>query len=296
MNNNSLKNTGGLPQLLFLCLLSLSGLILGAFISFFLATSMGESVQSPDGQSLLFIRLSQIITTVCWLLIPSSLYIAIFHGDSSSYLKLDKKQSVLYIILAIVLVVVIQPTVEFLSYLNELIVFPDSLRGLETTFKEWRDSSESIIQKLIADKSLLGIVSNLFVIAVLAAFVEEIFFRGCLQQIFLRIVKNKHIAVWITATIFSAVHFDFYGFLPRVLLGAILGYLFVWSGTLWISIIFHFVNNSLSIIVQQIYYGTAEYDKLDNFNLHDDFIYVALSILFTFLIVYILRKKVRVKN
>ena len=264
---------------------------MGAFISVFLGTVMGEPIQSPEAQGLLFLRLSQLITTIFWLLIPAFLYIILFHGDWASYLKLNKKQSVLWIVLAVVLVIAIQPAVGFTAFLNEQIVFPEAMKGIESTFKEWRESSERLIEKLLVDNSLSGIISNVFIIAVLAAFVEEVFFRGCLQQIVQRIVNNKHIAVWVTAIIFSAVHLDFYGFLPRVLLGAMLGYLFVWSRNLWIPIIVHFVNNLLSIIVQQIYYGNRELGKPESFNMQDDLVYLGLSLIFTTLIVYVLVKK-----
>lgn len=291
MNNNFFKEMGALPQLLLLCSCSFCGLIIGAFISAFLGIVMGEPVQSPEAQSLLFIRLSQFITTIFWLLIPAYLYIVLFHGKWASFLTLNKKQSISWIALTILLIVAIQPLVGFAAFLNEQVVFPEAMSGVESTFKEWREASEELIEKLLVDNSLSGIISNVFIIAVLAAFVEEVFFRGCLQQIVQRIVNNKHIAIWITAIIFSAVHLDFFGFLPRVLLGAMLGYLFVWSRNLWIPIIVHFVNNLLSIIVQQIYYGTEKFGKPESFNMQDDLIYLTLSLIFTTLIVAVLVKK-----
>jgi len=296
MIDNNIRRTNNFAQLLFLCGFSIVGLFIGAVISVSLAGLMGEPAMFLDEQSLLFLRLSQIISTVFWLLIPASIYIFLFQGNSVPYLKLDKRQSILYIFLTILLIIVIQPLVGFTAYINEQVVFPESLSSIENLFREWRETSEVLIGRFIADDSLSGIILNVFIIAILAAFIEEIFFRGCFQQILLRIVNNKHIAIWITAVIFSAVHFDFYGFLPRVLLGAMLGYLFVWSGTLWVPIIAHFANNMLSLIVQKIYYGTPEYKELENFNMQDDMVYVGLSLVLTSLIIYVLIKKVGGEN
>ena len=270
--------------------------MIGVFISSFLALSMGESFAVGVEQSLTSLRLFQIITTLFWLLIPASLYIYLFHGRSESYLRLNKIPPLGYVILSIFLIIAIQPLVGFSAYLNEQIIFPESLSNLELLFKEWQSSAAKTIERFVADKSIVGIASNIFIIAILAAFIEEIFFRGCLQQVIGRIVKNKHLAVWVTAVIFSAVHLEFYGFLPRIFLGAILGYLFVWSGSLWPSIITHFVNNLGSIILQQIYYGTPKYQELDKFSIQNDWLYLLLSIVFSSAIIFLLLRKFKSKR
>jgi uncharacterized protein len=101
----------------------------------------------------------------------------------------------------------------------------------------------------LRDKTPMGLIGNLFTIAFLAAFVEELFFRGMLQQTLTEAKLNHHIAIWITAAVFSAIHIQFYGFLPRMFLGAILGYLFFYTGSIWVSIAAHFVNNALVVLV-----------------------------------------------
>ena len=78
---------------------------------------------------------------------------------------------------------------------------------------------------------------------------EEFFFRGVLQRLFSEWFRNAHVAIIVTAFIFSAIHFQFYGFIPRFLLGLFLGYMFYWSGTLWLPIIIHFINNGLAVLV-----------------------------------------------
>jgi hypothetical protein len=91
---------------------------------------------------------------------------------------------------------------------------------------------------------------NLFICAALPAIGEEFFFRGTLQQLFNQWFKNKHVAIIVTAFLFSAIHLQFYGFIPRFLLGLYLGYLFVWTGSLWAPIFAHFLHNGISVGIQ----------------------------------------------
>jgi membrane protease YdiL (CAAX protease family) len=92
-------------------------------------------------------------------------------------------------------------------------------------------------------------IINLFIIAILPAVGEEFFFRGVLQKILIKLFKSGHVAIWVTAFIFSAMHFQFFGFVPRFILGLIFGYLFFWSGTLWLPVISHFINNAVPVIM-----------------------------------------------
>ena len=97
------------------------------------------------------------------------------------------------------------------------------------------------------------LIFNLFMIALIPAIGEELLFRGIVQNIFSRWLKNNHAAVWFTAILFSAMHMQFYGFIPRLMLGAMLGYLLVWSGNLWWPIIAHFVNNAAAVIFSYLF-------------------------------------------
>jgi membrane protease YdiL (CAAX protease family) len=95
-------------------------------------------------------------------------------------------------------------------------------------------------------------ILNLFIIAILPAVGEEFFFRGVLQKILIKLFKSGHVGIWVTAFIFSAIHFQFFGFVPRFILGLIFGYLFFWSGTLWLPVISHFINNAVPVIMAYI--------------------------------------------
>ena len=106
-------------------------------------------------------------------------------------------------------------------------------------------------RQLMGTDTIGSIIMSILIIGLLAGFSEN-FFRGALQRLLSTAGRNIHVAVWLTAFIFSAVHMQFYGFVPRMLLGAMFGYMAVWSGSLWIAVIAHATNNSLVVIAQSV--------------------------------------------
>lgn len=120
---------------------------------------------------------------------------------------------------------------------------------LETSLRQMEDTA-MVATKVITDMNGIGdFLIVLLVIAVIPALVEEFLFRGLIQNYLHRLSGNPHVAIWIAALIFSAVHLQFYGFIPRVLLGALFGYLFYYSGNLSVPILAHFLNNGFSLVL-----------------------------------------------
>lgn len=292
------KDMNSGAQLLFLVFFSILGYLFGGILSGLVVVLLdGNKVfMDVSSYSLASLRLSQVISTVCWLLLSSILYLYLFQENGRKFLKIRNVSSGWIILLTILLVFAVQPLVGFLGAINHSVNFPESLASVEQAFKNMEEMASSMVAQMLADKSISGILINLFIIAVLAAVIEEIFFRGCLQQIILKIVKNKHIAIWTTAIIFSIIHMQFYGFLPRVLLGALLGYLFVWTSNLWVPIIAHFVNNFTAVVLQIAYYGTPQYERIENFDLNEDMWILPLGILFSAIIIYFIIKQTKAKD
>nr|WP_255476780.1 CPBP family intramembrane glutamic endopeptidase [Mucilaginibacter sp. AK015] len=96
-------------------------------------------------------------------------------------------------------------------------------------------------------------IKNIILIGFLTAVAEEFMFRGGLQTIFTKWTKNTHVAIWVTAAIFSAFHMEFYGFLPRLLLGALFGYFTAYSGSIWPAVWGHFLNNGTAVLATYLY-------------------------------------------
>ena len=137
---------------------------------------------------------------------------------------------------------------NFIIHCNESVVFPDALSGLENSLKALEESNRTQIKILLGEPTIGSLIMSILIIGLLTGLGEELFFRGALQNIFRTRPMNPHYAIWITAVIFSALHFQFYGFLPRVLLGAFFSYLIFWSGSIWLPIFAHTLNNSLVVI------------------------------------------------
>lgn len=144
--------------------------------------------------------------------------------------------------LAILIMLLSWPLAQFLYLINMDIPLPDFLIAME-------DSTNDLIEGIVAVNSLPELLLVLVLVALTPAIGEELMFRGLLQRIITYNGLNKHLAVIVSALVFSAIHMQFQGFLTRFALGLILGYLFVFSGSLWISIIAHFLFNGSQVII-----------------------------------------------
>jgi membrane protease YdiL (CAAX protease family) len=139
--------------------------------------------------------------------------------------------------------------------------FPDFANGFETWAREREDAATVFTEFLTKFDSPLQLIIAMIVIAVLPAIGEEVVFRGMIQNELFRGTRNVHLSIWISAILFSAMHFQFFGFVPRVLLGALFGYLYYWSGSLMMAIVAHFVNNGISVMAMYFYQkGAFEFD------------------------------------
>ena len=115
--------------------------------------------------------------------------------------------------------------------------------------RDMEEAANHILELVTSQRGTWDLISNLLVFAVLAGICEEFFFQGALQPLLMNWTKNPHIGILLTALIFSVLHFQFYGFIPRFLLGVYLGYLFYWSRSLWLPILAHVLHNALTLLV-----------------------------------------------
>ncbi|MGR6088486.1 MAG: CPBP family intramembrane glutamic endopeptidase [Arcticibacter sp.] len=161
------------------------------------------------------------------------------------------------LIFAVVALVFSLPLINFMVMLNEYMALPDALIGVEQWMKEAEEEMRVITEAMLEVQYPSDLVLNLVVIAAVPAIAEELLFRGLLQNLFGKLTSNKHASIWITAALFSAIHMQFYGFLPRMVLGAAFGYMLVWSGSLWLPIAAHFANNGFAVLVSHLNQSTA---------------------------------------
>ncbi|TDE13333.1 CPBP family intramembrane glutamic endopeptidase [Dyadobacter psychrotolerans] len=156
-------------------------------------------------------------------------------------------------LLAFVLVLAFIPLNSKFIEWNAAMSFPDALSGLEIWMKEKEEQLAVLTKFLTTYDRFSQLLIALFVVVLLPAWGEETLFRGIIQRKLGQQWGNVHIAIWVSAAIFSAIHFQFYGFLPRMLLGAVFGYLYYWTGSLWIAVFAHFINNGFVLVMVYLY-------------------------------------------
>lgn len=185
-----------------------------------------------------------------------------------AWLKLNRGASWQTFLLAVVIMLCAIPGINLLADLNSRIALPESLDSIEQFLKEMEANAAALTERFLQTDSFGGLLLNLGLMALIPAMAEEFSFRGTLQQILSNsesgltgtagLTSNSRrrsaIAVWLTAILFSAIHMQFYGFIPRMLMGAMFGYVFVWTGCLWVPVLMHFTNNAMAVIA---YYLTS---------------------------------------
>lgn len=155
----------------------------------------------------------------------------------------------LFLVIVFFLVISYFPLTAYLVKWNESWKLPDFLQEFEAKAKFSEEKIKKITEYLIDFQTPIELFLGFFVIAVLPGIGEELFFRGLLQRTICKLLGNIHIAIWVTGFLFGAFHLQLYGIVPRMLLGVLFGYLYYWSGTLWISMWAHFLNNALTLLL-----------------------------------------------
>lgn len=193
-------------------------------------------------------KIAQAVSAIITFIIPALLFAWLSSEEKIGYLKINKGFHISFGLVVILLVLSAMPVINWMGELNSHLALPSFLSGIENWMKASEESLKKLTDAFLQMDGITDLIVNLLVVAFLAAVGEELFFRGAMQNIILEWTKNSHVAVWVTAILFSALHMQFYGFLPRMMLGVVLGYLYIWSGSLWLSILFHFLNNGLAVL------------------------------------------------
>lgn len=184
------------------------------------------------------------------------------------------------------------PALNQTIWWNSNISFPDWMSSVEQWVREMEASASAMQNTLMSSKSIGGLLSAILVVGIITGFAEEIFFRGALQRVIGSNGMNPHYAIWISAFIFSLLHFQFFGFLPRLLLGAFFGYIFYWTGSIWASALAHALNNSIVVITTFLAGYGYTLDNVDQLGVvKDGFpVWALISVVVTACIIVTLRK------
>jgi len=237
-------------------------LILIGFSFFFMALGMTIWTAFTHGDigTIQNLKSLQLIQSISFFVLPPVALAYLCSSNTLHFLHLDRKVNWTDTLFVVVFMIVVIPFINLLGDLNHQLVLPKMFAGLETMMKASEDQAMRLTERFLTAHTASTLLFNIFLIALLPAFGEELFFRSALQGIFSRRMNVK-LAIWIVAIIFSAIHFQFYGFVPRMLLGAFFGYMLYWSGNIWLPVIAHFINNVLAVIF--FYLKTNGYKVID---------------------------------
>ena len=213
--------------------------------------NMLQDVKNP--LTLQVLKVIQTGSTIGTFIVPAWVLAYLFHGDPKEYLqlrKLARATSLLWVGLGMLTAV---PLINLLGDLNSKMHLPSFLAPVEQWMRDSEDKA-AVLTKAFLDMPDPGaLLFNLFMIALLPAIGEECLFRGVVQRLFSEWSGKKQVGIWAAALLFSAMHLQFYGFVPRLLLGALLGYLLLWSGSIWLPMLAHFLNNAAAVIAAYLY-------------------------------------------
>lgn len=242
--------------------------------------SLSSHLDKPKAISAL--KFMQAVSQIGIFVLPPLVFVSITQQMSlQRYFKFNKVKNPSTYLWATIGVFTIIPFIGVLTSWNMQMELPGSLEGLENWMKTSEESASQIMKAFLNVSTLSGLWINIFIIAVLPAVGEELLFRGGIQQVLSKSGLNKHLAIIVTALVFSAFHMQFYGFLPRFVLGLMLGYAFVLSNSLWIPVLMHFVNNAFSVVVSYFYYNGMLDVNYDQIGLTEKLIPVMLSVVLT---------------
>ena len=199
---------------------------------------------------------------------------------------------------AVVLMLVALPAINLLAHINEQIALPAFLEPLEAWMKTQEETAKNLTDQFMHVTTFGGLIINLLLMAVLPAISEELTFRGVLMNLFK--VKGEslpHLAIWCSAILFSAIHLQFYGFVPRMLMGALFGYMLVWTGSLWTPILMHFTNNAMAVILYFVSLRAGwDIEMMDAIGTNDTLWLGVVSMVITIVGIYAFRRSTTMSN
>ena len=155
-------------------------------------------------------------------------------------------------LLSMLLIIIAIPMVDLLSTWNESIHLPESLSQWEAAMRQKQEQSQQMMDGFLARPGFGNMLVNLLVLAFIPAVCEEFVFRGVVQKTLVQWMRNPHVAILIAAAIFSITHFEVFLFVPRFVLGVVLGYIYFYSRTIWASALAHFTNNAIIVVMYYI--------------------------------------------
>jgi membrane protease YdiL (CAAX protease family) len=291
----------GLVLILLIAVSLLFSMVLGIVIAIpFFGTGILEHFNELNDYSneftIQFLKYFQVINQIGVFILPAILYAYLENRKPAAYLKLNSRPKFAHLLIASILIIASIPAINWLVEINEGMRLPEIFKGLENWMRDSENKTNQLTEAFLNVTSPGGLLINMIIIALLAAVGEELLFRGVVLQLFVDWFKNRHLAVILSAILFSALHIQFFGFLPRMFLGILFGYIFIWSGSLWIPIVLHFIFNGITVVAVYLYHKGLIQTDVDSFGVTDNALLILSSFLLIALLLYAIYRMGRIKS
>lgn len=262
--NNPLDSEVPKPwySLIILILLFFAGMFIGQFLGLAIAifTEGLKLNEVPDLLSQPFsdekrtaLLLLQGLGAVGGFIIAGIIYLIVVEKVSLSRMFSLRNFNVWAVVVTMIIVISFMFVNTIFIEWNLNISFPDFMQGFEEWAREKEEELKLVTEFLTEFNSAGQFIIVFLVVAIIPAIGEELIFRGILQNKFHQYFRNAHIAILLSAILFSGFHLQFFGFVPRLFLGILFGYIYYWSGNLWYPILGHFINNGFTLIMIYLY-------------------------------------------
>lgn len=296
MSNSLVSDKHPLLSMLFIILIVGVGFLLigpgvGLAVAslFYEGDLLSEILSNPDYSLFTPLMVTQGFASLLGLIVLPALYVtAIERKPWQAFFSTRQDWVIVIPVLVacgIAFQVALSPVVEW----NMNFQFPEFLKEFGNWAREREDSLIQLTEILTRFQSQNDLIIGIVVIAILPGIGEELVFRGLIQNELKRGSGNVYLSIWVAAFLFSAIHMQFFGFIPRMLLGALFGYLYHWSGNLMVPMFAHFFHNGFTLLMLYLYQtgaSTLDMESEESLPVY----WVMIGVISTFALLYFFRK------
>lgn len=269
-------------------------LLFSLFLFMLIAVSLiTQLLGSLTDNTAAILRISSVLQNVLVFILPAVATTMLSTRFPATLLAIDKFPSGKFILLSIAVLIASIPLMNSIIDWNQNITLPDSFSQFNDYMQQLEKGAEKAVSDLTGGNTVGTLIMSILIVGVFTGLGEEIFFRGGLMRLFSCIKgMSPHVAIWLTAFLFSALHMQFLGFVPRMLLGVFFGYLTFWSGSLWLPIMIHALNNSILVTTDWINNRGGSQIDVNSIGLGENALVLNIaSIILTVIVFYALYKQ-----
>ncbi len=256
--------------------------------------SIAVGLLSLGSSSAARLRIAAVVQDVIMFIIPAIATAVMITRRPADFICARHTPGTVPFILILVIAICSIPAMNAVVRWNENLTLPSSMQPMMDWMHGMEDAAKAYTEMLIGTSGIASLILAILIVALLAGFSEEIFFRGALQRLLSTSGMNPHGAIWLAAVIFSAVHMQFFGFVPRLILGAYFGYLLLWSRSIWLPVAAHALNNAFAVVAFRLESHADSASQISTIGQNPssviDFVIIAASVAITAAAIAVMRR------